>query len=81
MPATDFNTNYLTPLLEKLNREDKFVLIGDFYINLMKIYSENGNYQFYNTLCSHLFSPPILQPTRVTEKSKKLIGSIFFQQF
>ena len=47
----------------------------------MKIYSENGNYQFYNTMCSHLFSPPILQPTRVTEKSKKLIGSIFFQQF
>ena len=34
MPITDFNSKYLTPLLEKLNREDKFCfLMGDFNIN------------------------------------------------
>ena len=53
MPIADFSSKYLTPLLEKLNREDKFCfLMGDFNINLMKISSESDNYQFYNTLCS-----------------------------
>ena len=53
MPIADFSSKYLTTLLEKLNREDKFCfLMGDFNINLMKISSESDNYQFYNTLCS-----------------------------
>ena len=44
-------TKYLTPLLEKLNREDKICfLMGDFNINLMKINSESDNSQFYNGL-------------------------------
>ena len=49
MPIADFNSKYLTPLLEKLNREDKFCfLMGDFNINLMKINSESDNSQFYD---------------------------------
>ena len=64
-------TKYLTPLLEKLNREDKICfLMGDFNINLMKINSESDNSQFYNTMCSYFFMPLVLQPTRVTDKSK-----------
>ena len=44
-------TKYLTPLLEKLNREDKICfLMGDFNINLMKINSESDNSQFCNGL-------------------------------
>ena len=44
MPIVDFNSKYLTPLLEKLNREEKFCfLIGEFNINLMKINSESDN--------------------------------------
>ena len=39
MPATDFNTNYLTPLLEKLNREDKICF------NRRFLYQFNENIQ------------------------------------
>ena len=82
MPTADFNSKYLTPLLEKLNREDKFCfLMGDFNINLMKINSESDNSQFYNPMCSYFFTPLVLQPTRVTDKSKTLIYKIFFNSF
>ena len=82
MPIVDFNSKYLTPLLEKLNREDKFCfLMGDFNINLMKSNSESDNLQFYNSLCSCFFTPRVLQPTRVTDKSTTLIDNFFFQQF
>ena len=38
MSIADFDLTYLTPLLEKLNREEKlYFLIGDFNIDLMKI--------------------------------------------
>ena len=38
MLIADFNSKYLTPLLEKQNREDKFCfLMGDFNINLLKL--------------------------------------------
>ena len=44
MPIADFNSKYLTPLLQKLIREDKFCfLMGDFNINLMKINSQYDN--------------------------------------
>ena len=82
MPIADFNSKYLTPLLETLNRGDKFCfLMGDFNINLMKISSESDNLQFYNTMCSYFFTPLVLQPTRDTDKSKTLIDNIFFNSF
>ena len=82
MPIADFNSKYLTPLLEKLNREDKFCfLMGDFNINLMKINSESDNSQFCNAMCSYFFTPLVLQPTRVTDKLKILMDNIFFNSF
>ena len=82
MPIADFNSKYLTPLLQKLNREDKFCfLMGNFNINLMKINSESDNSQFYNNMCSQFFTPLFLQPTRVTDKSKTLTDNIFFNSF
>ena len=68
MPIVDFNSKYLTPLLEKLNREDKFYfLMDDFNINLVKINSESHNSKIYNTMCSYFFTPLVLQPTKVTD--------------
>ena len=53
MIITDVNTKYLTPPLEKFNREDKICFLKeDFNINLMKMNSENNNSQFCNTKCS-----------------------------
>ena len=83
MPIADFNSKYLTPLLEKLNREDKFCfLMGDFNINLMKINSESDSSQFYNTIWFiFLYATCSSTYTRVTDKSKTLIDNIFFNSF
>ena len=79
MSKADFNLTYLTPLLEKLNKEEKFCfLMGDFINGLMKMDSKFDNSQFYNTMSSYFFWLLILQPNRVTEKSKTLIDNIFF---
>ena len=55
MSITDFNFNfdfiltYLTPLLERLNKEDKLsFLMGEFNIDLMKKGIKFNNSQFYN---------------------------------
>ena len=46
MSIADFNLTYVTPLLEKLNKEEKLCfLIGDFNIKF-------DNSQFYDTVCS-----------------------------
>ena len=82
MLTADFNSKYLTPLLEKLNREDIFCfLMGDFNINSMKINSEPDNSQFNNAMCLYFFKQLVLQPTRVTDKLKTLIDNIFLKSF
>ena len=43
--------------------------------------SEYDNSQFYNTICSNFFTLLVLQPTRVTDKSKTLIGNNFLNNF
>ena len=79
MLKADFKLTYLTPHLKKLNKEEKFCfLMGDFINHFMKMDSKFDNSQFYNTMCSYFFWLLILQPTRVTEKSKTLIDNIFF---
>ena len=55
--------------------------MGDFNIDLMKMDSKFENSPLYNIMCSYFFSPFILQPTRVTEKSKTLIDNIVFNSF
>ena len=44
----------------------------------MKINNEYDNSQFYDTMCSYLFTSVVLQPTRATDKSKTLIDNTFF---
>ena len=63
MLIADFNLTYLTPLLEKLNKEDKLCfLIGDFDIDLMKMDSKLDNSEFYNTMCSYFFCHLFFNP-------------------
>ena len=53
MLIADFNSNYLTLLLENQNRIGTFYFfMDDFNINLMKINNEYDNLQFCNTICS-----------------------------
>ena len=63
MLIADFNLTYLTPLLEKLNKEDKLCfLIGDFDIDLMKMDSKLDNSEFYKTMCSYFFCHLFFNP-------------------
>ena len=82
MSIAYLNSKSLNPTLRKSIREDKFDFFGGCLgINLMKINSESDNSQFYNTMCSYYFTPLLLQPTRVTDKSKTLTDNIFFNSF
>ena len=82
MSINEFNEKYLSPLLEKLIKEDKFcVLMGDFNLDLIKKDSKSSISDFYNIMCSYFFAPFILQPTRVTETSQTLIDNIFLNSF
>ena len=50
--------------------------MGDFNINLLSIESDKLVSNFYDFMTSRCFAPFILQPTRITEKSKTLIDNI-----
>jgi len=78
MSITEFNSFYLTPLLDKVGNENKKIfLLGDFNINLLKSNENNDISSFLDCLGSHLILPQILLPTRVTEHSKTLIDNIY----
>ena len=73
----DFSTEYLEPILSKINKEKKeCVLMGDFNVDLLNSNGNNAASEFFNTLSSYFFSPYILQPTRL--RSKRIIDNIFF---
>ena len=64
--AHDFNENYVLPLMDKLSREKKDILImGDFNINLLIYSIDKDTTTFLDTMFSNSFSPFITLPTRV----------------
>ena len=71
MLIADFNSKYLTPLFENLNREEKFrFLMGDFNMNLMRSISEYDNSQFYNAMCSYFLHHLFFNLQRLMETQK-----------
>ena len=77
MSISQFNSEYLTPLLHKVSSEKKQVLLlGDFNIDLLKCNDDHQVMSFLDILGSHLVAPQILLPTRITEHSKTLIDNI-----
>ena len=51
MDITDFNSNYLNNLLEKVSKEQKSVsLLGDFNINLLNYNVHNTTSEFLDSL-------------------------------
>ena len=73
-----FNTDFLSPLLQILDKENKqLFLIGDFNINLMNINSNPDTASFFERISSSLFVPHIIFPTRCTTNSNTLIDNIF----
>ena len=73
----DFN-KYLEPLLNKICKENKqILLLGDFNINLLHATTNPNILSFLNNLSSHFLIPNIFLPTRITDHSMTLIDNIF----
>ena len=67
----DFNENYVLPLMDKLSREKKDILImGDLNINILNYNNDKDTTTFLNTISSNSFSPFITLPTRVGNTSE-----------
>ena len=79
MDLTDFNSNYLKNLLEKISKEQKSVfLLEDFNINLLNYNVQNPTNGFLDSPASNSFLPYILQSTRITSHSSTTqIDNIF----
>lgn len=78
MPVKDFNENFLSELLKKLETENKdIILMGDFNINLLNYNKHEETNFFVDQLFSNSLLPSITKPTRVTTHSKTLIDNIF----
>ena len=78
MTIKEFNNDFLENLLDKINCENKdVVLLGDFNINLLQYDDSPDVAHFLKSMCSSSLFPSITQPTRVTSKSRTLIDNIF----
>ena len=77
MDLCDFNENYLSPLMEKLNKDKHIFLMGDFNVDLLKTDKDQETSQYFDQISSNLFVPHIILPTRITPHSKTLIDNIF----
>ena len=77
---TDINfINYLTTSLQKINKEQKLVMItGDFNINLVNYKKNKLTTEFLDLMFSNFYQPHILYPTRVVDNAKpSLLDNIF----
>ena len=74
----EFSNSFLLPLLEKLNKQGKLlILLGDFNLNLLNHNIENNVASFIDILENYLMLPYISLPTRITDSSQTLIDNIF----
>ena len=74
----EFNSHYLTNLLEKLSLENKtLVLLEDFNANLLKYDIDTGISNFLDLMYSSFLLPHIVSPALTTEASATLIDNIF----
>ena len=78
MDLTDFNCKYLNELLENISKVEKSIfLIEDLNVNLLNYNEHNQTNEFLDSVAFNSFLPLILQPTRITNHSNKLIDNIF----
>ena len=77
----DFNENYILPLMDKLSREKKDILImGVFNINLLNYSNDKNTTTFLDTILFNSFSPFITLPTMIGSTSETLIDNIFYNK-
>ena len=70
--------NYLTPLLNKMSKESKWIfLLVNFDVDVLKYDNHALTNEFHDSLSSHLFSPQIIQPIRITAILKHQLVTSF----
>ena len=80
MELLEFNSDYLTNLLEKRSLESKtFVLLGDFNADLLKYHTNSDISNFLDSMYSSLLLPHIASPTCTTATSATLIDNVLQQ--
>ena len=63
---------------DKISKENKSIfLLGDFNVDLLKYDHHAPANEFIDSLSSHMFLPPIIQSSTVTNISKTLIVTYF----
>ena len=51
--------------------------MGEFNINLINYNKNRGTYEFFEKFLNYNFTPQIMLPTKITEKTATLIDNIF----
>ena len=79
MNLSEFNNHFLNSLSEKLlcEQSKQIILIGDFNVDLLKYTTDTSTALFLDQMYSSSLLPRITSPTRISTKSKTLIGNIF----
>ena len=79
--VSDFMNNYIMPLLDKLSKENKDIMImGDFNINLINYNDDKNTGNFLDTMFSQSLLPYITTPTRMTRSTKTLMDNIYYNK-
>ena len=79
--VSDFMNNYIMPLLDKLSKENKDIMImGDFSINLINYNDDKNTGNFLDTMFSQSLLPYITTPTRMTRSTKTLMDNIYYNK-
>ena len=81
-PSSNYDNfmNYVNGVIERIHHENKYcAILGDFNLDLFKAKVHQETQNFLSTLGSFLFQPQILQPTRITDYSARLIDNIFLK--
>ena len=82
LSTKDLTHIHLGKLIEQLSFETKLTLLmGDFNTDLLEYGKNSEITEFLDSMLSNFFLPQVLQPTRVTKNTKKLIDNIYLSNF
>ena len=80
MDPTHFNENFIQPLTEKLQQENKQMFVaGDFNFDMLKT-NHAEKLEFYETMLAGQLLPSILIPTKINSVNDTVIDNIFSNQ-
>ena len=77
MDPNEFVDDYMKPLNDKLNKENKHVyLTGDFNFDLLNT-THTETFEFFDTMMSSFLLPSITLPTKINKEKSTVIDNIF----